>query len=138
MAKAKPTTPKKSIQRRTSRALPKDCQTELLEKDFNIILKGKLYFKLYDFAKSRGTTIQTLISVATTALMKQSKHYDLDTLVAFGKYSGQSMESIIRLDPDYIVWATGSISGLTLSGPAVALLENMCLNEAPPEGISHE
>ena len=91
------------------------------------VVTGDLFDRLHDFAASRGTDVETLIRVATTAMMRAGKYYMLDTKLGFGKYLGETMEAVIRLDPGYVKWAVEKIEGLTLSADALALLDRITL-----------
>ena len=91
------------------------------------VVTGDLFDRLHDFAASRGTDVETLIRVATTAMMRAGKYYMLDTKLGFGKYLGETMEAVIRLDPSYVKWAIETIAGLTLSTDALALLDRITL-----------
>lgn len=105
-------------------ALTQDS-TLSVPKDYSVVLSESLYEKLTSFAASRGIDLESLIRVATTNVMRASRYYDLDTILVFGKYSGETLETIVRLDPKYVAWAMENITGLCISENAQTLLDHM-------------
>lgn len=117
--------PKSKSKPRPRTVKPPELAPLAIDPSTMVKLSSKLYNEIIDFADSRGANPAQVISVAVRALMRQSKHYELDTPLAFGKYSGQLMEAICRLDPNYIRWAIKSIEGLTVSTQVEVLLAEM-------------
>lgn len=77
------------------------------------------------FGQTRGLTLDDIVRVSVTGMMRRSKYYDLDTKVHFGKLAGENMEACIRFDPKYVHWCISNIEGMTLSPRANDLLEEM-------------
>lgn len=102
-------------------------------------LSVDLFLRLSKFAASRGLDVESLIRVATTAIMRANRYYDIDTVVTFGKFSGEKMETIVRLDPGYVSWCAEHISGFCLSEDCSVLLDEMLIkvkNKEPGEGTA--
>ena len=78
-----------------------------------------------DFAAKRGLDMETLVRVAITSVLRTGRFYALDTKLTFGKYIGETMGTVIRLDPGYVRWALDKIEGLCLSADAEQLLDVM-------------
>jgi hypothetical protein len=95
-------------------------------------LSRDLFDRLDGFARSRGTDVETLVRVATATLLRAGRYYALDTPLAFGKYIGESMETVIRLDPGYVRWVAEKIEGLCLAEEASVLLERMLAETTVP------
>jgi len=95
------------------------------DKPVQVSLSRELHDKLSEFAYSRGTDIETLVRVATSTLLRVGRYYALDTRIAFGKYIGETMETVVRVDPGYVRWCLEKIDGLCLSDDATALLDRM-------------
>lgn len=108
---------------------PKPTETKV-----SVDIDRELASKLLDFSIARGLTVQAVIRVATTTMMKANRFYDLDTRIAFGKYVGEPMETIIRLDPEYVRWAMENISGLGLTVACQNLLSDMLMVVNPDRG----
>lgn len=93
--------------------------------EHTIAVSAALFAKLHNFSQSRGIDIESFIRVATTSVMRANRYYDLDTVLCFGKFSGERMETVIRIDPGYVSWAVENITGLCLSDNAQNLLDHM-------------
>lgn len=74
---------------------------------------------------SRGVDVQTLVRVALRNLVQRSSFYGTETRLSFGKYRGESMETVIRCDPGYVSWALKTFEGMQLSIPALDLLNEI-------------
>jgi len=96
-----------------------------------ISLSRDLACRLMDFANARGTDIETLVRVAASSLLRTGKWYALDTRLAFGKYIGETMETVIRLDPGYVTWILQKVEGLCISDEAAALLDKILAEQVP-------
>lgn len=100
-----------------------------------IPLSAELHGKLADFARSRGTDIETLVRVATATLLRAGRYYALDTVLAFGKYVGETMETVIRLDPGYVHWLQENTDKVCLAEEASLLLDHMLKETAIPQKV---
>lgn len=90
-----------------------------------IKLSQALFNELESFAKARGATMETLIRVATSTLIRAQRYYELNTKLTFGKYSGETLETVIRLHPEYINWALQNIENFSISDDAAKLLASI-------------
>ena len=93
-------------------------------------VSNDLYARLADFAASRGLSVETLARIALSGLLRAGRFYALDTPLAFGKYVGENMETVIRLDPGYVRWAIEHVDGLCISEPATRLLDELLKAES--------
>ena len=84
-----------------------------------------LYNQLSDFAAARGLTVQDLIRVGCLALLRQGRYHDLTTKLSFGKYAGETVETVVRLDPGYVQWLLANTDKLMVSDGVTALLDQM-------------
>lgn len=73
----------------------------------------------------RGVDVQTLIRVSLRNLAQRTNYYDLGTSLSFGKYRGETMETVIRCDPGYVQWAQKTFEGMELSDACLDLLTEM-------------
>lgn len=48
--------------------------------------------------------------------------FELHTELPFRRYSGSTVEDVIRVDPNYIRWCLGNVNGFKLSEMALNLL----------------
>jgi predicted DNA-binding protein (UPF0278 family) len=87
-----------------------------------VYLPRELVNELEKFASGRGVEVATLVRVALSAVIRNGRYYELDTKMMFGKYTGETMETVIRIDPGYIKWCLGKIEGMCLSLDALRLL----------------
>ena len=73
----------------------------------------------------RGTSIATFLRLKLQELLLESPLtvYELDTQVQFGKYRGERLENIIRVDPGYVLYLRRTSKGFPLSEEALELLE---------------
>lgn len=92
-------------------------------------LKVKVPIRLFDDVQhlldERGSTISELVRILLRQYMKNFKVYGLNDSIDFGKLSGEKMESIIRTQPDYIVWMLKNKESFKLTGQARDLLNEM-------------
>jgi len=110
--------------------LPKDV-------DVKVGLSRALYDRLKSFAGERGTNIETLIRVATSAMVRANRYYTMNTALTFGKYTGEAMETVIRLDPGYVQWCLEKRNGMAIDDECEELLERMLKDVIPwvnPDG----
>lgn len=90
-----------------------------------IYLPRDLADKLRAFCELRGTTVADLVRISLTRMLRANKYHDLDTPLGFGKYAGERMEAIVRLDPGYVRWALDNIEGLVVGDGVIELLDSM-------------
>lgn len=89
-----------------------------LEADVHDALAGQL--------EGRGSTIEKFFQVAARGYLRRPQNYELQTKLGFGKYYGEQLETIIRLDPRYIRWCIGNLAGgFVMSEMAHDLLEKV-------------
>ena len=126
MAKtSKPATPKRTLRDKPRRAEKPTFQIPAVPATTYVPVSNELYVRLSDFGASRGLDVETLARIALSGLLRAGRFYALDTPLAFGQYVGETMETVIRLNPGYVRWAIEHIEGLCLSEPAQALLDQM-------------
>lgn len=90
-----------------------------------IVLDPGVAEVLKALSNKRGVDVQTLIRVSLRNLAQRTNYYDLGTSLSFGKYRGETMETVIRCDPQYVVWAQKTFDGLELSDSCLDLLTEM-------------
>ena len=88
-----------------------------------VCLPPDLHTRLTDFGAARGISVESLVRIAVSSLLRVSKFYSLDSQISFGKYVNETLETVIRLDPGYVVWARANMEGFAISDSAEVLLD---------------
>jgi|ERR1700761_6394854 len=73
----------------------------------------------------RNSTPEEFIRLAIRQFMNSAKVYKLHDTLCFGKYYGESLESVIKIDPSYIQWCCDSMSKFGMSQEAHDLLQQV-------------
>lgn len=100
----------------------------------NVRLPTDLANRLHSFAEQRGLLLEDVVRVATSTMLRSNKFYMLDTRLQFGKYAGEMMETVVRLDPGYVRWAINKIEGIAVHDDVLKLLDHM-LQETQPSKV---
>jgi len=96
----------------------------------SVSLPVAVFDEVSAFAKARGLPLHELVRIAVNSFTARSKLYGLKDKLRFGKYYNEALETIIRLDPNYIEWAMGKVEGFTITDKAQDLLNDI---QQPPE-----
>jgi hypothetical protein len=91
----------------------------------NILLSEELGSKLLEMARVREAPVEDIIRVALQSLTGSIVLYALDDKIGFGKYAQETVETIIRCDPRYILWAITNTERFRLGRAAMALFEEI-------------
>lgn len=73
-------------------------------------------------AKARGVSVDTLVRVSLSNLRPPGAIFSRGTMMGFGKYATETVETVIRCDPAYATWAWESVERFQLDDEAAALL----------------
>ncbi len=92
---------------------------------YSITLEPDLVETLTALSASRGVDMQTLIRVGLRNLAQRQNFYSLTTVIGFGKYRGEKMETVIRCDPGYVDWMTKNNTSAEFSESALDLLREI-------------
>ena len=103
-----------------SKKAPKKAETFV-----KVQLPFDLYAKLEAFADIRGLTVDDLIRVGSQALLRQGRYHDLSTPLSFGKFAGETVETVVRLDPGYMRWLISNTDKLVVSEAVTDLLDSI-------------
>lgn len=90
--------------------------------------------KLMALSAAKGVSVDTLVRVALHSLSAHVGFYSLDTRMGFGKYATETVETVIRCDARYALWAAENVDRFRLGDDAQALLSNV-LDGAGDEGV---
>lgn len=64
--------------------------------------------------------------------------FGLSWIFSFGRYKSSTLEDIIEIDPQYVLWCLGGVEGFTITRAAEELLEDSQKNIAEATGIEEE
>ena len=78
----------------------------------------------YDLAR-RGTTLDEYVRLKLKGMTARKWFYGLKDTFTFGKYRGETVENVIRGDPEYCIWALKTVDGFDLHPEALELLTDM-------------
>jgi hypothetical protein len=84
------------------------------------------------FCTARGVDFDDLVRLSLTTLLRSNKYFDLGDKVTFGKFQGETIETVIRIAPGYVEWALNTIEGMTLSPRALDLLMSISAPDEVP------
>lgn len=87
-------------------------------------LPVKLYEKASSILYARGTTLDDFVRLQLLRLTKNEKFYDVQDPMTFGKYRDELVGTIIRADPEYMVWCLQNVAGFGLTPQALDLLQS--------------
>ena len=96
-----------------------------------LVLEPEIDAALRALAAERGMDLSTLVRLFLRNMAVKSNYYGLDTALRFGKYNGETVETIIRFDPSYIEWCLKNIEGMHLSEEALDLLVSIFAGRRP-------
>lgn len=72
----------------------------------------------------RGIELETFVSIYLRMILRASKGIlGLNDEFCFGKYNGEKVEHVVRIDPSYVVWLITQ-DGRTKFEPEVLVLAN--------------
>ncbi len=74
--------------------------------------------------QERGIELETFVAIYLRMIVRASKGIlGLSDLFGFGKYTGEKVEDVIRIDPSYVLWLITQ-DGRTKFEPEVLILCN--------------
>lgn len=86
-------------------------------------LPMRLHAKVVQILEARGSTFDDFVRLQCLRLTKNEKFYDLTDKLTFGKYRGELIETVIRGDPEYMIWCLKNVTGFGLTPEALGILE---------------
>jgi hypothetical protein len=90
-----------------------------------VTLPHYLVLKLLDFSSARELSLHEVTRLALITALNKGNYYALDDKLTFGRYHGETMETVIRMDPGYVIWAIQNTERVVLSVAADALLKSL-------------
>jgi hypothetical protein len=98
-----------------------------------IVLPAELGHQFLTALDGRGGNIHDFVRLCAKARMRANKNYDVGDELAFGKYIGERIETVIANDPGYVNWLLQNTNSLILSDRLTNMLE-----ESSGANIFHE
>jgi antitoxin component of RelBE/YafQ-DinJ toxin-antitoxin module len=99
-------------------------------------LKVKLPLKLANDVEEilfkRGLTMDEVVRLYLRSLVTASKRnraLRLDSIIEFGKYNGETVETIVRADPSYVNWLVSTSTKIKFDPEVLELLERLAEGE---------
>lgn len=96
--------------------------------DVDLQIPIGLYNELIPILNQRGVSMPQLLMFHLRALVNaENKHrtLSLHSIMPFGQYAGEIVETIIRINPRYVSWLLTSANPIVLDGDAQRLLEEL-------------
>lgn len=109
----------------TSKASPPPVIHVPQMREVSVTLPNDLVNRLYAFTAKRGLDDTDVVRIAIEGVLRKGKFYTLTTQLNFGKYHGETMETVIRLDPGYVHWALTNVEALSICPECEDLLQGM-------------
>jgi hypothetical protein len=100
----------------------------------NVTVPIDLYMKACERLESNGSTIDDLVRLHLRAYTSSRHLYGLRDTMGFGKYRDELIETIIRTDPDYVMWALRTTERFGLKQDAANLLLELTEDGNPIDG----
>lgn len=94
-----------------------------------ISLPVKLHDDLVALLEERGLSLSDWAAVMARGYLRMPSEHTLTTPLSFKKWAGETLETVIRLDPGYVRWLKGNVGGFRMDERAEKLL-----NEIDPGG----
>lgn len=79
--------------------------------------------KLTAAADAKGVDVDTLVRIALANLARP--FYALEDRMGFGKYATETVETVIRCDPSYALWAARNVDRFRLNDDATIVLDGV-------------
>lgn len=90
----------------------------------SVELPKALFEKASAILLARGTTLDDFVRLQLLRLTKNEKFYGVGDQICFGKYRDETVATIIRGDPEYMVWCLQNVAGFGLTPEALDLLQS--------------
>jgi len=94
-------------------------------KTITVELPSKMVDDIHDALKERGIDLGSYIRMGLRNLAGKVSFYKLGDQLQFGKYRGETLETVIRCDPGYASWAAKNMEKFVMEEAALDLLEQM-------------
>lgn len=104
-------------------------------KTYTVVLPRDLAQEVDAFMLERNVEISTFVRLALRAMKKAPLVHGLHDRINFGKYRGEPIADIIKIDPRYVAWVAGNVDHFKLTDEAMELLQSMLDHDKvePPE-----
>jgi hypothetical protein len=89
------------------------------------ILPREMALALVDMALDREVSPSDVARMGIAVMLRVSKPLELHDKMKFGKYSGEILETIIKIDPEYIDWAISKVERFSMTKEAHNLLNSL-------------
>jgi hypothetical protein len=89
-----------------------------------VTLPQDVYDQLITRLQEKGLTLSDFVRMNARSFIRMPPVFNLDTKVTFGKFSGETMENVIRLAPSYVVWCMENIAGFAIGPDALKMLSD--------------
>jgi hypothetical protein len=100
----------------------KGKEEEEKEEELSVRLSSAVIRSLKRSAEQRGIEVSDFIRLGLIGLSRKSKYMDVDTIFSFGKYYGETLGIVVKVDPSYVYWCMKNLEGFILSTEAEGLL----------------
>ncbi len=91
----------------------------------DVSLPRKLHDDLLAALEARGSDLDTFLAVAARSYLRVPSEFSLSTVLPYKKYSGELLETIIRLDPSYVRWLLENNASFRMNELAHRLLDQV-------------
>lgn len=81
--------------------------------------------------EQKGSSVEDLIRTSMRRYVRMPDVFHLKTKMSFGQYKDELIETLVRLEPRYILWCMQNIHGFQLGEDARDLLDSLL----PDEGL---
>src|SRR4051812_22558057 len=92
-------------------------------KTVNVAVPKDLYDQAEKTLMGRGLSVENFIRVSLRGALQRNGYVPLRAELTFGKYRGETLETIIRADPEYIRWMLNNSKTFITDEAAIELLE---------------
>lgn len=82
------------------------------------VISKDLHGDLSIFLQERGLSLTDFVRMAFRQSMRGYRIYGPNDILRFGKYSGEKLEYVIRMAPDYIAWAKANMANFRITDEA--------------------
>lgn len=91
----------------------------------SILIPIDLGERLTEISRERGISVPDLIRVLVDATIQKKPVLGLGDKIPFGKYSGHTVEHVVRVDPKYMNWAVENVSTVKFMDEVHELVERV-------------
>lgn len=112
---------------------PQDLDADV---KLTVSIPRSLFDEVSALLEKRGVAVDVFVRMGLRNVVRKSMFHFFDTPLAFGKYRGETLGDVIKVDPGYILWALKNMDRFEIDDDSAALLNSIVATEGLPSADS--